>query len=228
MMRFGPLTHSTFKTRPNRFLGLAEVDGQVEECFIPNPGRLRALLLPGASVYLGKSEARARRTHWDLSLVDHGGVLVSVDSRVSNAVIKESIQAGLVPEFHGYRVDRHEPSFGDSRLDFRLTNGSAYALVEVKSCTLVVDSVALFPDASTERGTRHLRALGEALRLGRSALVFLIQRGDALSLSPNKATDPAFTEALRGALLKGVEVYAYDSKVTQEGITINRRVPVNI
>jgi sugar fermentation stimulation protein A len=227
-MRFGPLTHATFKTRPNRFLGITETDGHVEEFFIPNPGRLRELLHPGASVYLKRCETRGRRTRWDLALIDHGGVLVSVDSRVPNAVIEESIQADLVPEFLGYRVDRREPSFGDSRLDLRLTNGSAYALVEVKSCTLVVDGVVLFPDAPTERGTRHLRALGEALRLGRSALVFLVQRSDALSLSPNEATDPTFTGALRGALLKGVEVYAYDSKVTLDGITINRRVPVNI
>ncbi len=66
------------------------------------------------------------------------------------------------------------------------------------------------------------------MRFGRSALVFLIQRGDTLSLSPNGATDPAFAEVFRSALLKGVEVYAYDSEVTQKGISINRRVPVNI
>jgi sugar fermentation stimulation protein A len=99
-------------------------------------------------------------------------------------------------------------------------------LVKVKLCTFVVDRVALFPDAPTKRGARHLRALGEP-RLGRSALVF-IKRSDAYSLSPNETTDPAFAEALRGALLKGVEVYAYDSKVTIKGISINKRVPVDI
>ncbi len=227
-MLFGSLTHATFKARPNRFVGLVDVDGRVEECFIANPGRMRELLVPGASVYLKRYESRLRRTRWDLALVEHRGIFVSVDSRVPNDVVEESIEAGLVPEFHGYRVDRREPGFGDSRLDLQLTKGSGHAWVEVKSCTLVFDGVALFPDAPTERGTRHLRVLGEALRLGRSALVFLIQRGDALSLSPNEATDPAFAEALRGALLKGVEVYAYDSKVTLEGITINRRVPVDI
>ena len=227
-MLFGSLTHVTLKARPNRFVALVEVDGRVEECFMANPGRMRELLVPGASVYLKRCESHLRRTRWNLALVDHGGIFVSFDSRVPNVVVEESIEAGLVPEFHGYRVDRREPGFGDSRLDLQLTKGSAHAWVEVKSCTLVFDGVALFPDAPTERGTRHLRVLGEALRLGRSALVFLIQRGDALSLSPNEATDPAFAEAIRSALLKGVEVYAYNSKVTLEGITINRRVPVDI
>lgn len=143
-------------------------------------------------------------------------------------MIEESIGAGIVREFHGYRVDRREPGFDDSRLDLQLTKGPANAWVEMKLCTLVVDGVAFYPDAPTERGTRHLRVLGDALRLGRSAFVFLIQRGDALSLSPNEATDPDFSEALRGAIVKDVEVYEYDSKVTLEGITINRRVPVDI
>ena len=227
-MLFGSLTHVTLKARPNRFVALVEVDGRVEECFMANPGRMRELLVPRASVYMKRRESHLRRTRCNLALVDHGGIFVSFDSRVPNVVVEESIEAGLVPEFHGYRVDRREPGFGDSRLDLQLTKGSAHAWVEVKSCTLVFDGVALFPDAPTERGTRHLRVLGEALRLGRSALVFLIQRGDALSLSPNEATDPAFAEAIRSALLKGVEVYAYNSKVTLEGITINRRVPVDI
>ncbi len=227
-MLFGSLTHATFKSRPNRFVGLAEVDGRVEECFIANPGRMRELLVPGASVYLKRFESRLRRTRWDLALVDYRGIFVSVDSRVPNDVIEESIEAGLIPEFYGYRLDRREPGFEDSRFDLQLTKGSAHAWVEVKSCTLVLDGVVLFPDAPTDRGTRHLRVLGEALRLGRSALVFLIQRGDALSLSPDETTYPTFAEAIRSAHLKGVELYAYDSKVTLEGITINRRVPVDI
>lgn len=74
-MLFGSLIHATFKARPNRFVGLAEVDGRVEECFIANPGRMRELLVPGASVYLKRCESRLRRTRWDLTLVDHGGIL---------------------------------------------------------------------------------------------------------------------------------------------------------
>ena len=227
-MRFGPLQQATFKARPNRFLGLAELKGEEVECFVPNPGRLGELLLPDARVYLKPAEGEARKTHFDLALVENSGGLVSVDSRVPNAVVGEALDAGLLPEFSGYRVERREPRFGDSRLDFQLTDGRHSALVEVKSCTLVVDGVALFPDAPTRRGTRHLRRLVDALGSGRSAIIFLIQRGDTETLRPNRGTDPAFAEALKEAQLKGVEAYAYDSKVTLEGITINRRVPVKI
>ncbi|OGD58073.1 hypothetical protein A3K78_00425 [Candidatus Bathyarchaeota archaeon RBG_13_52_12] len=227
-MLFGALTPATFVARPNRFLGLAEVDGATVECFIPNPGRMRELLFRGARVYLHRCDHSSRKTSYDLTLTEHEGTLVSIDSRVPNSVIDESIRAELLPEFDGYVIDRHEPIFGDSRFDLRLIDGSRSALLEIKSCTLVVSGIALFPDAPTRRGARHLRTLSEALRVGRSAFVFLIQRDDACSLRPNEATDPDFSDALRKALLKGVEVYAYGSKVTLEGITINRRVPVKI
>ena len=227
-MLLSPLTPATFRTRTNRFLGLAEIDGCVEECFIPNPGRMKELLNLGVKVYLRRCESEVRKTRWDLALVDHKGILVSVDSRVPNTVIEESINAGLIPEFHSYRVDHCESHFGDSRFDLCLIKDTDTALVEVKSCTLVENGVALFPDAPTKRGTRHLHTLGEALHIGRSALIFLIQRGDATSLSPNQATNLAFANALRDAQFKGVEVYAYNSKVTLWDININRRVPVNI
>jgi len=227
-MLFGNLIPATFVARPNRFLGLVDVDGETMECFIPNPGRMRELLYRGARVYLRRCVSESRKTSYDLSLADHDGVLVSIDSRVPNSVIEESIRSGLIPEFGGYVIDRREPIFGDSRFDLHLIKGSRSALVEIKSCTLVVGGVALFPDAPTKRGARHLRTLSKALRVGRSALVFLIQRNDAVALSPNEAADPEFSNALRQALLKGVEVYAYDSKVTLEGISINRRVPVKV
>lgn len=219
---------ATFRARPNRFLGVVEVEGRRDLCFIPNPGRMEELLHPGAKVYLLERASEGRKTRYDLVLVDLEGTLVSADSRAPNKVVAEAIEAGRLPEFRGLGIGRREPAFGDSRLDFQLSDGRTSLLLEVKSCTLVRGRTGLFPDAPTERGRRHLRTLVKALGRGRAAVLFLIQRADAENFQPNGETDPRFAEALGEAADRGVEVYAYNSVVTLEGVYINRRVPVDL
>jgi sugar fermentation stimulation protein A len=226
-MRFGgPLVPATFLARPNRFLGVVRVGSREALCFIPNPGRMGELLHPDAEVYLIERGSKARRTRYDLVVVDLGGTLVSVDSRVPNIVVSEAIEASGIPEFSGLSIERKELPFGDSRLDFQLRGDSGQVLLEVKSCTLVRSGTAIFPDAPTVRGTRHLRNLVDGLPMGRSAVFFLIQRPDAVSLRPNDLTDPVFGLNLREAFKKGVEVYAYNSEVTLEGVSIKQKVPM--
>ncbi|MDH5201209.1 MAG: DNA/RNA nuclease SfsA [Candidatus Bathyarchaeota archaeon] len=226
-MRFeGLLVPATFLARPNRFLGVVRVGSREALCFIPNPGRMGELLHPDAEVYLIERGSKARRTRYDLIVVDLEGMLVSVDSRVPNVVVSEAIEAGGIPEFSGLSIERKELPFGDSRLDFQLMGDSGQLLLEVKSCTLVRNGTAIFPDAPTARGTRHLRSLVDGLSMGRSAVFFLIQRPDAVSLRPNDLTDPVFGLNLREAFKKGVEVHAYNSEVTLEGVSIKQRVPV--
>jgi sugar fermentation stimulation protein A len=226
-MRFGgPLVPATFLARPNRFLGVVRVGSREALCFIPNPGRMGELLHPDAEVYLIERGSKARRTRYDLVVVDLGGTLVSVDSRVPNIVVSEAIEASGIPEFSGLSIERKELPFGDSRLDFQLRGDSGQVLLEVKPCTLVRSGTAIFPDAPTVRGTRHLRNLVDGLPMGRSAVFFLIQRPDAVSLRPNDLTDPVFGLNLREAFKKGVEVYAYNSEVTLEGVSIKQKVPM--
>lgn len=229
MMLFAPRPlPATFLSRPNRFLGIAELDGQLVECFIPNPGRLRELLQPGARVYLQERRDVGRKTGYNLILAEKNGVLVSVDSMAPNRVVGEALGSGLITEMGGLSVVRREPTYGGSRLDFLLGDGSARLLLEVKSCTLVEEGVALFPDAPTERGARHLKTLESFLGEGRASVLFLIQRSDAGVFRPNGATDPRFASALREAVFKGVEVYAYDSTISLGKIKFNRRVPVDL
>ena len=226
-MRFeGPLVPATFLDRPNRFLGVVQVDGSRAHCFIPNPGRMGELLYPGAKVYMIGRESESRKTSYDLVIVNLDGILVSIDSRVPNKVVAEAIEANQIPEFSGLRIERGEYTFRDSRLDFLLKGCWEQLLLEVKSCTLVRGGTAFFPDAPTARGSKHLKNLVGGLSMGRAAAFFLIQRPDASLLSPNDATDPEFGLNLRDAARRGVEVYAYNSKVTLEGVFINEEVPV--
>ena len=227
-MKFVGLIKTKFVSRINRFLGLVVLEGVKVEVFIPNPGRMEELLHPGAIVWIANKKALHRKTVFDLVLVEHDGTLVSVDSRTPNTVLAEAIQAGTTPEFEKYTVERREPSYDDSRFDLLLTDGQRKLTLEVKSCTLVEDGVALFPDAPTKRGTRHLKTLIKALHEGRSAILFLIQRADANTFQPNEKTDPEFAKALREAAFKGVEVYAYGSDVTINEISLKGRIPIDL
>ncbi len=221
-----PLIRAEFRERPNRFLGIVELRGSRTECFIPNPGRMGELLYPRATVYLSENAGPHRRTDYDLTLVDLNGNLVSIDSRVPNTIVEEAIELKTIEELKEFTVEKREFTHLDSRLDFYLKSKSTSLYLEVKSCTLVRERVALFPDAPTKRGSRHLKTLTRALNDGRGALIFVIQRTDAEELRPNGETDPEFAHNLNEAAEKGVEVYAYTSNVSLEGITLKYRIPV--
>jgi sugar fermentation stimulation protein A len=204
------------------------LDGVETLCFIPNPGRMKELLYRGAKVYLIPVQSDTRKTQYNLALVDHQGILVSVDSSVPNKIVYEAVDRGIIEPFKDFRVKKAEYTFGESRLDFLLESDSGDLLLEVKSCTLIRDGVALFPDAPTKRGSRHLKTLIKGLTQGRSAVFFLIQRSDADNFRPNVETDPDFAANLIEASRKGVEVYAYSSRVDIDGVFLGSRVPIDL
>lgn len=222
-----PPLPATFIRRPNRFLGVVNLEGKQVEAFIPNPGRMHELMVPGTRVYVISKEGAHRKTKFDLTLVEYNNTLVSIDSRLPNHMLREAIDAGL-PEFEGYRVERAEPTFHDSRLDLKLTDGVNQVLLEAKSCTLVEDGIALFPDAPTKRGARHMNTLIVALEHGRAAVCFVIQRNDAREWRPNEKMDPNFTNSLRNAVEKGVEAYAFTCDINLDTVSIKKRVPINL
>jgi sugar fermentation stimulation protein A len=220
------LIPATFRDRPNRFLGVVQIGGKEVKCFIPNPGRMRELLHKGSKVYLIEKASDGRKTDYDLVVVDIDGTLISVDSRVPNKIAAEAIEGNLIQEFSGLSLERGEFVYGDSRLDFLLKGATDMLLLEVKSCTLVVSGTAIFPDAPTTRGRRHLAALTNGLTECRAAVIFIIQRPDAHYFRPNDATDPRFGESLREAAKRGVEIYAYNCDVDLEGISLKEKVPI--
>jgi sugar fermentation stimulation protein A len=189
---------------------------------------MKELLYRGARVYLTPVQSETRKTQYNLALVDHQGTLVSVDSNVPNKVVREAVDRGIIEPFKEFRVKKAEYTFGESRLDFLLESDSGKLLLEVKSCTLIRDGVALFPDAPTKRGSRHLRTLTRGLTQGRSAVFFLIQRPDVNSFRPNMETDPDFAANLKEANREGVEVYAYSSRVDFDGVFLGSRVPIDL
>lgn len=222
----GKIVKGFFKARLNRFSALVKLGGEEVRCFLPNPGRLKELLIPDAKVFLKEiKESRDRLTIYDLIAVKHGRVWVFIDSRMPNRILSEALKKHEIEEFSMYDGVRPEFKFGNSKFDFFLTNSIERCILEAKSCTLVKNGRALFPDAPTERGRRHVLELIEAKEEGyRACILFLIQRPDADFFSSNDEVDPKFGEALRKALKYGLEVYAYRSYFNMKTITLLDKV----
>lgn len=210
-----------------RFSALLEVDGVPVLAHLPNSGRLTELLTDGAPAWLIPKHGAARRTEWDLALVEYGGRLVSVDARLPNDLVFAALRARRIPELARYPHQRREAVVGASRFDFLLADGAERCLVEVKSVTLVLDGCALFPDAPTARGSRHLRELAElARRREGAAVLFVVQRADAATFAANEAADPLFAALLRSAAGAGVLVRAYRCSVNWTEIALKDEIPV--
>jgi len=217
--------------RPNRFLGLVNLDNKVTEVFIPNPGRMHELMIPGNEVYLRFNSAPHRKTNFDMIGLEYNGVLVSIDSNLPNRFIKRLLEARELPFFNTYNQVIAEPHMYNGRFDFRLDGLDESILIEVKSCTLVKEERAIFPDAPTARGVRHLNHLAAALKENlatRAAVIFVIQRPDAKIFSPNDMTDPAFGDALRQAHSNGVEIYPLITNVIDWDLQLIRIIPFEL
>jgi sugar fermentation stimulation protein A len=225
-----PLQEAEFILRENRFAARVIVDGKQELVHVPNSGRMTELLVPGYTVFLSAADRPGRKTRYDLVSVDANGTLVSVDSRVPNAVIGEAVAIGAIPQLSTFDRVRPEYTRGRSRFDFLLGDEEGGALVEVKGCTLVMDDgMALFPDAPTARGARHVRELADAVEEGMDAfVVIVVQRNDGRVFAPNDATDRPFGDALRAAEARGVQVMAYLTKITRTGVSLADPIAVDL
>lgn len=225
------LCRATFRERPNRFLlrcAFPSDDDAVAEVHLPDPGRLRELLTPGATVWVRPAAAPGRRTDWSAVLVETpDGGLVSVDTTMPNRLIRRALEADALDEFRGWELQRPEVRIGASRIDFLLARGERQLAVEVKSVTLVEDGVALFPDAVTARGARHVRELAEVASRPdwEAAVLFVLQRSDAHRIEAARSIDPEFADALAEARQAGVRVLGRRCHVDLEGLRLGAPVP---
>ena len=222
-MTYRNVVKGVFLSRPNRFIAHCLVEGKEEICHVKNTGRCKELLIPGTTVYLQDCLSPTRKTRYDLIAVDKSGVLFNIDSQAPNKAVAE-----WLPIFLGKDpAIRPEYTFGKSRIDFFAQQGDRHILMEVKGVTLEKNGVALFPDAPTLRGTKHLQELTEAIKNGYECyVIFVIQADGVSSFSPNQETDPAFAEALCKAHKAGVNVLAYDCHVTPNQMMIRNPIPV--
>lgn len=226
-VRFPRTRPAIFRERPNRFLVGVTLGRRRRWAACRDPGRLHELLRPGAAVRVEPAARPGRKTRFTLTAVRQGRLWIPLVPALANSVLAAALARNGAEGLAGARVLAAEVTRGRSRFDFLLRLGPRRVLAEVKAVTLVEDGRALFPDAPTARGARHLRELAALARTGgAAAVVFVVQRPDARSVAPNRATDPAFADALAAAVQAGVTLLAYSCHVTLNGMRLARRIPV--
>ena len=225
-MNYANMEPGVFLERPNRFIARVEIGGAVETVHVKNTGRCRELLTPSARVYCQHCGNPSRKTKYDLIAVEKQGRLINMDSQAPNIAAGEWLRAGGLGPVENLRP---ETVHGESRFDYSFTREGVPCFLEVKGVTLERDGICAFPDAPTQRGTKHLRGLMEAAGQGYGAYVlFVIQMANVRCLRPNQQTDPEFAAALRLAARNGVQVLAMECAVTPDTLTITRPVPVEL
>lgn len=233
-MRFEPpLLEARLLRRYKRFLADVEFpDGKRTTVHCPNTGAMLGCADPGMAVRLSRATNPARKYPLTWELVEAlPEVWVGIHTGRTNALVRQGIEDGTLKELAGYGAIQGEVTLGEGfRVDFVLRGHSPGpdCCLEVKNVTAAVqDGVALFPDAVSERASRHLRELMERVRLGdRAVLCFCVQRDDVKEVRPADAIDPVYGRTLRLAMEAGVEVMAFGARVSPEEVRLYRRIPV--
>jgi len=233
-MHLPPLIEGRLIRRYKRFLADVELeDGRIVTAHTPNTGSMAGLVRPGNRVWLRDSGNDKRKYPLSWILVEaEPGVLVGIDTGMANRLVREGIENGVIDTLQGYRNIRSEVRYGRerSRIDLLLEDGpQGRCWVEVKNVTLVENGTAMFPDAATERGRKHLRELAGIVEAGeRGVICFCVQRSDAGRLRPADHIDPAYGQTLREVVATGVEAIAWRASVSLEEIRLDTALPVEL
>lgn len=216
-----------FIDRPNRFIATVEHNGVPLTVHVKNTGRCKELLQKGCKVYLAISDNPKRKTPADIIAVEkkteNGTLLINMDSQVPNTVAEEWISKSGI--FSTNAVIKREVTYGKSRFDLSVTDGSRKAFIEVKGVTLEENGTVMFPDAPTERGVKHLSELIGCIKNSYEAyVIFVVQMKEAKLFKPNETTHPEFAQKLREAAKAGVNIIAIGCDITPDSITAERKI----
>jgi len=227
-----PLITGVLIQRYKRFLADIELEtGEKVTAHCPNSGSMKGCAIPGSRVWLSESDNPKRKYKYTWELIKVPDTMIGINTQVPNKLVKQTIENGLIKELSSYdRVKAEVKTSRHTRLDLLLENGAKEkCYVEIKNCTLVEEGIAMFPDAVTTRGQKHLDELVHLVSLGHRGVIFyLIQRMDAKAFTPAKKIDKIYAEKLGNAVQKGVEIIAMDTVISPWIIRINNRVPVQL
>ncbi len=228
-MKYNKIVEGIFIKRPNRFIAQVLIDGVEETVHVKNTGRCRELLISGARVILEDCSYNPnRKTKYSLIAVFKDNMLVNMDSQVPNSVVFEALKENKVDGFNDLTYIKREVTFGKSRFDIYYENKEEKGFIEVKGVTLEENGVAMFPDAPTERGAKHVLEMIEAVKEGyRGAIFFLIQMKGPYIFNPNWKMDKDFSDAVKKASEYGVRILAYDSLVSYDEIRIGNPISID-
>ena len=221
-MNYRPLVKARFIKRLNRFIAEVDLDGTVVKVHVKNTGRCRELFIEGVQVFLEPSDNPNRKTKYSLVSLYKGDQLINIDSQVPNQVVFESLLAGQLKEVQDVTYAKREVTYGKSRFDIYYETATSKGFIEVKGVTLEEDGLAMFPDAPTERGARHVEELTQGLKEGYVNYVcFLIQINNVKVFRPHHERDLALANKVYEGQAQGLGVMVYNCHVTEMGIALN-------
>lgn len=230
-----PCLEGVLERRYKRFFADVRLgDGALAVSHCVNTGRMTGCAEPGFRARISAADNPKRALRWTLEQVHDGNTWIGVNTRLANALAIEALAAGLVPSLTGYATVLTEQRYGEnSRIDVLLGDhperSGQRCFVEVKSTTLAEGDVALFPDAVTARGTKHMHELRRQVEAGeRAAILYCVQRDDCAVFRPADAIDPGYGMALREALAAGVEAYAFTVRPTSEGLEVGQALVIEV
>ncbi|WP_407313649.1 DNA/RNA nuclease SfsA [Desulfosporosinus sp. SB140] len=228
-MNYTSVKVAKFIKRPNRFIAHVIVDNHEEIVHVKNTGRCKELLLEGAVVVLERAKNTERKTKYSIVAVYKGDALINIDSQIPNMVVYHGIKEGKIKDFHDVTTLSKETVYGNSRFDLYFETKEQKGFIEVKGVTLENEGIAMFPDAPTQRGRKHIYEMIKAVEEGYAGFIFfLIQMKKVNYFTPYEIRDPEFAKALKHASEKGVTILAYDSIVYEDEITIGSPVEVRL
>ncbi|MCO1602957.1 DNA/RNA nuclease SfsA [Desulfosporosinus nitroreducens] len=228
-MKYTSVKVARFIRRPNRFIAHVMLDNNEEIVHVKNTGRCREILQEGTVVILEEAKNTERKTKYSLIACYKGNVLINIDSQIPNLVVFDGIKEGKIKEFREVTKLSKEVVYGNSRFDLYFETNDQRGFIEVKGVTLETEGIAMFPDAPTQRGCKHIYEMIKAVEDGYAGFIFfLVQMKGVKYFTPFEIRDPEFTKALKLASEKGVTILAYDSIVSEDGITIGSPVEVRL
>jgi sugar fermentation stimulation protein A len=223
-----PLTNGILIKRYKRFLADIKLEnGDIITAHCPNTGTMLTCSTPGSAVCLSKSDNPKRKYQFSLEMVKVGSTWVGVNTARTNALVTEAIVHGQITELRNVdKVDAEIKTSPHTRIDLRIWQGDHSTYLEVKNCSLAVNGCAMFPDAVTIRGTKHLHELMRLVESGsHAAIFFLVQRQDTDHFAPAIHIDPEYGKALQQASDVGVRILVYQARVDPQGIHVVRALP---
>ena len=214
--------------RYKRFLvDVALPGGEVITAYCPNTGSMRSCSEPGSDVYLSRSDNQTRKYPFTLEMIRCKDAWVGVNTGLTNGIVVEALRNGEIAEIQDAENVRSEVTVSPgTRLDALVENSGGKIFIEIKNCTMVEDGVAMFPDAVTARGTKHLCSLATLCAEGHEGVIFyLVQRTDAVRFKPAAHIDPLYAKVLGEVLARGVKVLVYRAEVSPAGIRVVGSLP---
>lgn len=237
--------------REKRFISYIDIGNEIVIAHVPNTGRMEELVYEGVRVLVSQHNEESRKTKFELRMIEKNELWVSIDSQLPNKLALEAIQNNVIDELIGFKYLKNEVKFKNSRFDLVLSNNIQELIeiaktkgksriidlgnnidlnknttfIEVKGVTLEENGWAYFPDAPTERGTKHVLELIELKKMGYDACVlFIIQHPNITGFSPNWENDPKFSHALKTAYESGVKILPYLCEVNEKEVFVYKKV----